>query len=208
MNTPFSKTIDIIFDVELSTEEEESMFSIAMGIQGDNHKRMAFVWYFKELVPVDPENGTYKWWMSKKERREFYIYSHNEHRLYNRQYVANNIRKILDACYAESEKVIFWGDFTVFDIGLVNKLLNEYGHLPAFYARHTVNQKPATCIAYNNYLTGLAGLPPTTKTAIAFKKLGIIKPESTISHNSEKDIHILMDTVQLVKSKALEMASS
>lgn len=190
---------NIIFDAELSGKTSKSMFAIAMSIENDD-KRSNYVWYFKEDEKVDEENGhAFKWWMKNEKRKEFYHHSHQECLLQDKKDVAADIRYILDECYDNSKKVIFWGDFKIFDLGMINGMLTHYNHLPVYYSDKTIKLPPATCVDYCNYLNGLAGLPPTAPSSQAFKELGIVRPKVSISHNSAKDIDILMDTVQLIR---------
>lgn len=189
--------INILIDIEATGRTHESVFAVAIYVRAKKYN-YSEVFYFPDNEDKRSEN-TMNWWMSNEKRKEFFEKSMLKCKENDKKTQIYKIRKFIDNIYKENEEIIFYSDFPVFDIGLVNSLLAEYDLLPLYLKDDS--SAPSKVVNYNNYIKGVAKLYPYESSKKAYEVIDLIRVKREESHDPLKDVESMMNEVDMILEK-------
>jgi len=197
--TKYERT-PVVVDVEQSARGAGSMFAAAFCFYHPSGEQFAEVFYFPEKEGATESENTMKFWMETKEKVAFFEAVHTTgtdgNKLLTRKDAAKAIRSLIDGLYNFGAPVDFYSDYSAFDMGGVNSLMDEFGYLP-------INLKSddamiSKVIDHTTLALGYAKMLPYQSSSLAFKKLGIEKAPKAKDHDPEMDVVAIMKDVQAV----------
>jgi hypothetical protein len=186
--------VHIVVDVESVGRDDGGVFCIAMCACLPDGERVTTVAHFHPKEDRIVSQGTEDWWYETESKRLFL--EESTKRATSRDQAATHLRSFIDMYYTNFEDVVFWSDYVAFDLGMLNQLLTDAGHLPAFL--RTDRACPSEMIDHTTMVLTLANMSPWGSSSEAFKKLGIERSKKADNHDAEVDVLSIMDDVLAV----------
>lgn len=190
---------EVVIDIESTGRTHKSVFAIAMCVKYPHKEEYETKVFYIPDQEDKRSQSTMLWWNCDPDRKKFLENSLELCSKINKEESISNLRKYIDEIYSFSEKVVFYSDFPVFDIGMTDAILAEYDLLPLYLKDD--NSPPSSVINYVNYLRGYAKCDVSVGSSKTFMLADIERPVRNSNHDPLEDVKAIMKEVQLVKNK-------
>lgn len=191
--------LKIVIDIESSGRTSANVFLVAFGVYDVDTKAFTTkVFNFPEKNRFARSIDTMEWWMSDPDRAQFFEDNELPPDDVKRRDTIKSMRGFIDELYATGKELVFYSDFTVFDHGQVNSMMEEFNLLPLYLKDD--KSYPSECVDFTTYVKGLANIPPSGSSNKAFKKLGLERKTLSKNHDPEVDVSLLMDNVLMIEN--------
>lgn len=197
---------EVLIDIESTGRTHKSVFAVAICAQFQDGTRTSKVFYMPEVSEEFRSPNTIKWWTSDEHRKEFLEKTLEKCKQFDRTEVINDIRKFIDELYlkeADDKELVFYSDFTVFDIGLVNAMLAEQNHLPIYMKND--EGWPREVVDSSTYIKGLANVRPEIYSSKAYEILNIKREDTSTNHDPLVDVDLMMNDVQNILKQLFKL---
>lgn len=191
--------IKIVIDIESTGRSSGNVFLVGLAAY-DTEKKTVIenqVFYLPEKDISKRCPDTMGWWESDPNRAEFLHKTLKICEKHHRGEEIFSIRKKINDLYKTGKELVFYSDFSVFDHGQLNSMMEQYDLLPIYLKDNT--SCPSECVDWTTWVKGVAHIHPNGSSDKAFERLRIERKKLSDNHDPLVDTLMMLENILAIE---------